>query len=742
MPDRDPLDGLDDIDWAELSHAYGDAADVPELLRGLRSSDPAEREGALDALYGGVHHQGDVYDSTLACLPFLCALAADPTIGDRDGVLGLLDSIGGSADASTEYADEIPDPQAVIAEAKEEDDWYEEVGWAYGLLAHAALHDLLPTTVALLADPDPAVRAAAAGLLARRHPWPDAVLEPLLDQVAGEDDGAARHAHAEALGVLAQRLHEDPPLRLRGIRALARLAEPGGDPGTELAALAALARHAPDHLPAGTAEQATAALDRSRERPAAPAPEARPDTGTLLSHLRDLRASTFAEGADERVADALRDLHQALGDQVMVRHRLIVHALRHGDPQSPLEAVDRAGDLHSGWRLPAPAAAETAELLGRLLRDPDEELATAAARELCLGRLPLAPDLLDTAAAIAEEGRFHTDWGWERNLPGQCLQLLAAAGDERGAELLAPLLPGRPAPEDLPLWCEQLPPNVDLFAGVYVRMREVAGSCDATDEDGNPDHHALRELGRLLAATAAIDRPDARRMVGIMLAAALTITQDTTGKLHHGPAMALDRPGGLGPDLDPEDTVPLLRRLLADPDGGTRVNAARALWHGGQDPAVYLPVLAEVIADTEQWWDRFRALELVAVMGPAAAPLAERIHEALASAQDRTDDDQNLTRLLLAARATAPAAEPHDDLLRALWTRRRDLRPLIAAALLRERTTRAVPAGFPELIRAELADPRHVRNDSTSTSRMRYDTAADDAFRTGCRALLTEQQPT
>ncbi|MGW3493038.1 hypothetical protein [Streptomyces sp. NPDC001020] len=39
------------------------------LLRGFASSCPQEREGPLAGLYGAVHHQGDVYDSTLARVP-------------------------------------------------------------------------------------------------------------------------------------------------------------------------------------------------------------------------------------------------------------------------------------------------------------------------------------------------------------------------------------------------------------------------------------------------------------------------------------------------------------------------------------------------------------------------------------------------------------------------------------------------------------------------------------------------
>jgi hypothetical protein len=71
-----------------LRHAYGSAEDVPGLLRGLASADPVERETALDGMYGAVHHQGEVYDSTLACVPFLLALVASGDVADRaDGEL-------------------------------------------------------------------------------------------------------------------------------------------------------------------------------------------------------------------------------------------------------------------------------------------------------------------------------------------------------------------------------------------------------------------------------------------------------------------------------------------------------------------------------------------------------------------------------------------------------------------------------------------------------------------------------
>ena len=70
--------GLDEIRWDELTHAYGNASDVPGLLRQLAASDPATVSPALGALFGNIWHQGTVYQATAPAVPFLLELVADP----------------------------------------------------------------------------------------------------------------------------------------------------------------------------------------------------------------------------------------------------------------------------------------------------------------------------------------------------------------------------------------------------------------------------------------------------------------------------------------------------------------------------------------------------------------------------------------------------------------------------------------------------------------------------------------
>ncbi len=64
------LEGLDDVPWDQLQHAYGAASDVPGILRDIARGD-AE---AVDALYGNVWHQGTVYEATAPTVPFLVQL--------------------------------------------------------------------------------------------------------------------------------------------------------------------------------------------------------------------------------------------------------------------------------------------------------------------------------------------------------------------------------------------------------------------------------------------------------------------------------------------------------------------------------------------------------------------------------------------------------------------------------------------------------------------------------------------
>ncbi|GLF94643.1 hypothetical protein SYYSPA8_10120 [Streptomyces yaizuensis] len=182
--------GIDEVDWATLGHAYGPADDVPELLRGLASADAVEREAALDGMYGAVHHQGDVYDSTLACIPFLLELVADPAVQDRGGIVELLTSIGG---IDLDGDDEL-DP--------EDEEFEFAANYAMAASAVTAGADVF---LGLLDAGDRGVRLTVPLALATLHSEPELVLGLLRDRLGAESDPEVRFACVEAAGRIALR---------------------------------------------------------------------------------------------------------------------------------------------------------------------------------------------------------------------------------------------------------------------------------------------------------------------------------------------------------------------------------------------------------------------------------------------------------------------------------------------------------------------------------------------------------
>ncbi|MGR6968152.1 hypothetical protein ACU639_00770 [Streptomyces cynarae] len=82
-------DELDNVQWHALTHAYGSAEDVPELIRALYEDDEETAGEAVHELYGNIYHQGTVYPASAPAVPFL-AHAVRHAPGKRDELLMLL----------------------------------------------------------------------------------------------------------------------------------------------------------------------------------------------------------------------------------------------------------------------------------------------------------------------------------------------------------------------------------------------------------------------------------------------------------------------------------------------------------------------------------------------------------------------------------------------------------------------------------------------------------------------------
>lgn len=87
------LEELNSIDWSQLTHCYGSASDIPELLKTIAIK--KDWEDALEKLGSRICHQGTLYEATAFVLPFLVQLLDEyRTHGElQDGILCLLKCI-------------------------------------------------------------------------------------------------------------------------------------------------------------------------------------------------------------------------------------------------------------------------------------------------------------------------------------------------------------------------------------------------------------------------------------------------------------------------------------------------------------------------------------------------------------------------------------------------------------------------------------------------------------------------
>jgi hypothetical protein len=188
----DVLEKLDRIPWHELTHAYGPADDVPDLLRALAlPSDPSEEEGPLWQLFGNIWHQGTVYEATSHAVPFLIGLVADPATPDRTGILNLLASI---ADG-TSYVD----VHRRFLKGDHEQRRQQELEWVAA--AHDAVSDGLSVYLKLLGERGE-IRLASAYVLAKLHDRGDIVEPLLLELLESTADPTNRTGYLLLLGVL------------------------------------------------------------------------------------------------------------------------------------------------------------------------------------------------------------------------------------------------------------------------------------------------------------------------------------------------------------------------------------------------------------------------------------------------------------------------------------------------------------------------------------------------------------
>ncbi|MER6239955.1 PBS lyase [Streptomyces clavifer] len=693
--------GIDEVDWASMEHAYGPADDVPGLLQGLASADPAERESALDGMYGAVHHQGDVYACTLACIPFLFELVVDPGIQDRGSVVELLTSIGG-----------------IDLDEDDEDDLDEDEieGAANYAMAAAAVTAGAGVFFELIADEDPGVRLAAPLALATLHSHPVRVLALLRERLPVEADDEVRLALVEAAGRVALR-HR--PLAGQAADWLGRLAAEAYAPGLRLAALAQLARCAPDSLPGDVVRVVAGLLRELRSGPARPEPQPVEASGpdaqvtertaapTLVGQLRALSAEETAGRSTPWAADLLRTLHVGLDDRVDDRTELLMDQLRSPDPWQRIDAVRMSGGLIRAWR---GSYEGLVRLVGVQLTDPEPRLAEAASHVLeeLFGLAAPAADALAERVA-ADPGGWVREWASGPPGLGSSVKALARLGDARVLPALAAALERPEVPHDVGFTIGYLGGTAAPLAGALRRRLGEVGLDEGAYDRASP---LLAGLTALRAGEAA---PEVLRV--------LRGAPEYRGEWLR--SAALRALGSFGTAAG--CAVPELRALIRRPGTAAATEAAEALWAIDGDAEAVLPVLIEGLR-AEQVHDSRAAASALGGLGARAAVAAPRLRALLAHDELwlRVDAAIALWEVTGQTGGTVPV-------LLAAWEKNRHVRVRVAQCLARMGAAGA-GAEATQVLRAELlAVRRHNAMDGGYGS---HDTYEDENLLALCRRAL------
>ncbi|MER6129230.1 HEAT repeat domain-containing protein [Streptomyces sp. NPDC001795] len=671
--------GIDEVDWASMEHAYGSAEDVPALLRGLASQCPQERESALDGMYGAVHHQGDVYDSTLACIPFLFDLIGCPGLPDRGGVVELLTSIGGT---DVEDNGLLDDRDA----AEEGPDNY--------AMAHAAVRAGAEVFFGLASDPDPEVRRAAAQAVVRFADDAARVFTLLRQRIEDEPDDAVKTAVIEAVGLLAALRPKSAP---KAVDLLEELYGVTAEPGLRLAALGQLAGCAPDRLPDDLVPTVVTLLrDRSRGLHPSEATE-RPDTNTLIGHLRRLRP------ADEEGSRLLRTLHAGLGARTADRIALLNGQLRSPAAADRCNAVWMSAGLFREWRA---SYEEPVALVGEQLAADDERLRDAAIsvlEDLFHLAAPAADRLAELVTARPDSWVRHPEHG--APALGRPLRALARTGDARAIPVLAEVLARPAVPHDLGYVVEYLGPEAIRLAAP---LREYLGGIPLDSPDTY--HRAETALGALGRVGDPAALPEVLRL--------LYGAPDDLPRRDSLMEAAARVLGALGA----QDAIPVLRGLL---DGACALTAATALWSVEGDTDAVLPVLRRELG-AERTHRRRAAAEALGRIGAEARSAVPGLRAMAVS-----DDVWEGTTAACALWRVEGDPDPVLQALRTAWEQNPYTRRTIAACLA-EMGPAAAPAH--DLLRTELATPR--RHMARSGGYGSHDVLQDEQLLSACREAL------
>ena len=205
------LEDLDKIDWSKLKHAYGEATDVPNLLRSLLSNDKKVRDDAMYELCGNILHQGTVYEASSYAIPFLQELLKSPDTPDKASIAALLADMG----IGHGYYDHILGNNQMVKGIIHEEMWREilakkgrvledevDIGRKHAESTRLAVEKELHLLYPYLLHDEPYIRAVIAHSLANFPDFSHEILPLLEKALTLENDEDTRETIVNSISIL------------------------------------------------------------------------------------------------------------------------------------------------------------------------------------------------------------------------------------------------------------------------------------------------------------------------------------------------------------------------------------------------------------------------------------------------------------------------------------------------------------------------------------------------------------
>jgi hypothetical protein len=206
------LAGLRAIEWDKLTHAYGSAADVPDLLEEFLSNDPQTIHDAAWELQPKFLNQETVFEAAVFAIPFLIELLEHLALLS-EAKKSILAMLRGCAKGITAF-DKLRNSPAGTNKNEPEIAPKQDESEAYALAAHEAVKPALPACIQLLVDPDEMVVEFAAHVLGN-FPEEYAILVPAFHDALLQTQDFRKRVHLiMSLGSLSADIQiPDPEMR-------------------------------------------------------------------------------------------------------------------------------------------------------------------------------------------------------------------------------------------------------------------------------------------------------------------------------------------------------------------------------------------------------------------------------------------------------------------------------------------------------------------------------------------------